>query len=260
LIPGCIPNKDIEPSELYTTVIKLESFERYISSGILSPGLIKTAGYPHPPKGRRPLARRDIGRMSKTHAWAKPHATLGAPARGAFGETFCWFTKAAHLKKAVHAIADPDKKATAIRDLLGLIHCEDEQEIVQISFPASVIVSNPGVMVAEPTFADGGNLRYAAVQSGDQYFENRQGRWGTTVNLWLFRSNNDDCCGGPERISNRIPIDATRFQLDYIGCIMESRGDTPSDDHAAFATWLMRHFTPTTYRSMISSIADKVSK
>ncbi len=180
-----------------------------------------------------------VASLNTDGLWANPEAHLGKPPTPGTREPqiSCWFTDKNEAESYLALMSTA--RAESIRDALGLIDCRERACLLQIEFPATVLVEKT-TLVAQPTFADGGNTRFAAVQNGDRYERNRARSWGTTVDLSKLANRKDDCCGLPERVAAPFPIDDTRFRIQYAGFAETTRGKTSDDDDLAFASWMLR--------------------
>lgn len=167
--------------------------------------------------------------------WAIPDAYLGKPAPG---QKNCWFTNKGEFDRRISTSTSYPEKANAARDGLGLIQHEKEASLIAITFPGSALHGGTGAVIAEPTFADGINRRYAAAQSGSTYVSNRAGHWGTTADLDKFASKAPEMCGLPERVCSPVPIDPKKFTPKYLGKITENRGYAAHENDEAFSTYL----------------------
>jgi hypothetical protein len=174
----------------------------------------------------------DLKDITSRPDWSESGATLGRPFPNPL---YCWFTLTRPMAQLANKKLGSSTKATTIRDALGLIDSEDGEFRLEISFSAQSLKVLPNVTVARPTFADGGNSRFAAFQDGAICEQNYSRGWGTAVNLEKLAQGHTDMSGLPERVSTAVPIDPSFFVVEYIGRVSGTRGLTASvDDHAAF--------------------------
>lgn len=173
----------------------------------------------------------DLKTTTSSSDWPESMATLGRPFPNAL---YCWFTLTQRLSQLAKTKSASTTRATTVRDVLGLIHIEDGEYRLEVSFPGQSLNGLPNLTVARPTFADGGNTRFAAFQEGAACESNHSRGWGTTVDLGRLAASERDMCGLPERVSTAIPISPS-FIVEYLGRVSGTRGLSAGvDDHSAF--------------------------
>ncbi|HWY20837.1 MAG TPA: hypothetical protein VNX26_06415 [Candidatus Acidoferrum sp.] len=218
-----------------SSTVKTDTFHRFLlarSFKTARPGLVSKV-LDHAP--RTPDEAREyvdeLRKITSTAGWSEPGATLGKP----FPEPlYCWFTLTTSLARSVSKKSPSVTKATEARDALGLIDSVDGEHRLEISFPAKLLKSSPDLITARPTFADGGNSRFAAFQDGTVAQTNNSRGWGTTVHLEKLAKGDRDLSGLPERVSNSVPVSPTTFTATYLGRVEGTRGLFAADDHATF--------------------------
>jgi len=174
----------------------------------------------------------ELRRITANPSWFEPGASLGKPFPSPI---YCWFTLAGKLHRTVNGGPTGHTMATQARDALGLIDCEDGEHRLEVIFTAACLKTLPHLKVARPTFADGGNDRFAAFQNEVGSMGNNSRGWGTTVHLGKLAKKRKNMCGLPERVSSSVPISANAFAVTYLGRITGTRGLVAGiDDHAAF--------------------------
>jgi hypothetical protein len=229
-----VKRQDIDPSEVLVNVVDVDNFGTYI----LNPSHVDILNRALP-VGIRSLADEELydEYLSSVEGtdWSIPDRRLGKPAPG---QKNCWFTKRDELDRLVNASASYAEGANASRDGLGLIQHEKETSLVAITFPASALHGGAGVEVAEPTFADGINRRYAASLPGSTYVSNRAKHWGTAADLGKFAGKAPETCGLPERVCSPVPIDPKKFTPKYLGKITKNRGERTHENDMAFSIHL----------------------
>ena len=111
---------------------------------------------------------------------------------------------------------------------------------MEISFSAESLTSADDIKVVRPTFADGGNTRFASFLAGVGPEDNNSHNWGTTVHLGKLAENSAEVSGLPERVSSAVAVVGGAFRPSYLGTVVNTRGVTVGvDDDAAFAERLL---------------------
>lgn len=241
-----------ERTASYSTAIPTDRFHRFILHRHYKthlPGKFPVSGLPPNPKSKRDEESwiRTLQTASRDKLpWAESGAHLGKP----FGKPaheprmiLCWFTKSTSIEDAMSGLGSRGDKANRLRDALGLIEIRSGRSMLLISFPGNALHSVPGLVVAQPTFADAVNDRFAAFQPGQTQAFNRTADWGSTVDLGKFADGLPDACGMPERISYPVPINVAVFGVEYVGRLTSSRGQSSADDDLRFAAWLRQSHT-----------------
>jgi hypothetical protein len=174
----------------------------------------------------------ELRRITANPDWFEPGASLGKPFPFPI---YCWFTLATQLHRIANGGPAGNTTATQARDWLGLIDREDGEQLLEVAFTSEWLKTVSYLKVARPTFADGGNHRFAAFQDGAGSKRNHSRGWGTTVHLGKLAKKSKNMCGLPERVSSSVPISAKAFTVTYLGRVKGTRGLMAGvDDHAAF--------------------------
>jgi len=193
----------------------------------------------------------ELKKITAIPDWFEPGASLGKPFPFPI---YCWFTLASELHRVANGGPAGNTMATLARDWLGLIDREDGEALLDVVFTSEWLKAVPNLKVARPTFADGGNHRFAAFQDGAGPKRNHSRGWGTTVHLGKLAKKSKNICGLPERVSSSVPIAAKAFTVTYLGRVNGTHGQLDGvDDDAAFETRLRDSIT-------ISEIIELLTK
>jgi hypothetical protein len=185
--------------------------------------------------------------------WSDPGKNLGKPVPE---QRNCWFTTKAAVDALTAGLTSQAEKANAVRDALGLVQRKVGDCLVSVTFPAGALKTDPRQIVAQPTFADGVNQRFAAFLLGAAYRAHRLKKWGTAANLGKFESGAHDICGLEERVSNPLLIAPRTFPPGFIGSITKNRGESAAD-HEAFANLLLGR---NKMKDVISYVVSQVTR
>jgi hypothetical protein len=230
----------IDPKEGYCTAVTTRVFHTYmlakshksVAYGRVSKRLNYT---PQAPDEEQEYVDRLKAITSKPD-WAEPTATLGKWFPYPIN---CWFTHSAEILMEFSRWPSRGEIATAIRDALGLIDRIDGDHLLIIGFTGGWLKSLMAVTTARPTFADGGNRRFAAYQTGRAFVENETKGSGTTIHLRKLALNEAHVCGLPELISSPLPMSSGNFSVGYAGRVMGTHGSILGiDDDASFCSRL----------------------
>jgi hypothetical protein len=251
-----INKSDMNANDLYSTTVTTSVFHHYLlaKSHQAAPyGLItRVLNYmPQTLEDEEEYADM-LTLVTAKPDWAEPGASLG---KSFPFPSHCWFTlKTSTSYPSVGTSLE--SLATKARDVLGLIHRNEGECLLEVSFTAEWLESLVGLILARPTFADCGNRRFAAVQTGPEYSANNSGAWGTTVNLAKLANQDRDVCGVPERVCSPIPIQPKTMNVLFLGKILGLRGlGAGIDDDAAFEARLRGSFT---VREIIETLTKAV--
>ncbi|MGB5064960.1 MAG: hypothetical protein WBQ37_14580 [Candidatus Competibacter sp.] len=129
-------------------------------------------------------------------------------------------------------------KADDIRDKVGLIHWEKNNEYVILEIQASELTL---LRQGRPTFADAGSHRRFKALANNRS-NKTQSNWGFTVDLDNFATQGKILDGVPERICEYIEANyISHIKLYPLHAVQtENRGMTSKDDDKAYARCLRR--------------------
>ncbi|MCG8429931.1 MAG: hypothetical protein MJA29_02000, partial [Candidatus Omnitrophica bacterium] len=125
--------------------------------------------------------------------------------------------------------------ANRLRDVMGLIHYDDNKDLIEVSFSSSVLKKrsseDDSFVWNRPTIIEGGShSRFNSSIHSES--KNKCPYWGWTVDLKKFADGIFDFDGVPEIVvSPMILNEEIRPKLEYIGRITITRGlETGKDD------------------------------
>lgn len=209
--------------EWYTTVTKVEHWQRYIDRATLDL-LSARAKVPLPfaPMGGSldPALIRILKTVKTGEFIAKMGSTIGYP--------LVWITPRERFDELVKGSSNA---AALARDHLGLVHQLANAHLIAMHIPASavrLVTSN------RPTFADAGQHRRFLVWPAEDPPPYAKA-WGQTLDLSQLEDFSNLASGGAERVCARIEADhlvGKAIQFEYLGKLLTSRGVTAATDNA----------------------------
>lgn len=231
-----INKKGMRGNSRLSSTIKTETFHRFLLARTYKatpPGLVSKVLNPLPRTvDEEQEFAEELKKIVASPTWVEPGASLGKPFPF---PAFCWFTLTRELLRLGYAKSTRGTMATLARDALGLIDSKDGEHRLDMNFNAQWLKKSPDLKVARPTFADGGNDRFAAVLDDATSKRNNSRAWGTTVHLGKLAKKRKNISGLRERVSSPIPISAKAFAVTYLGRVTNTRGLMVGvDDNAAF--------------------------
>lgn len=128
--------------------------------------------------------------------------------------------------------------ATVVRDRVGLIQYNNPREsLVALHLPGNVTEQ---MRNACPTAADAGSHARFKTRA-DTAAMRRRRAWGYTVDLKCFAGGRRNIDGLPERVCQPIPSGhLAKLRVTPLRPVTVIRGNTPEDNHEAFANRLTR--------------------
>jgi hypothetical protein len=209
--------------EWYTTVTKVEHWQRYIDRATLDL-LSARARVPLPfapmGGGLDPALVRILRTIKTGEFIPRLNSTMGYP--------LVWITPRESFEALV---ADRDNAAALARDHLGLVHQLANAHLIAMHIPASAVRL---VRSNRPTFADAGqHRRFFVWPTEDPPLYAKS--WGQTLDLSQLEDFSVLASGGAERVCARIEADhlAGRIiQFEYLGKLFTSRGVSAATDIA----------------------------
>jgi hypothetical protein len=152
-------------------------------------------------------------RHAETHGFKKKAIRRHATIRGR--RPHAWITTTEHLAETIRGAA-ADSVATLARDVLGLSHYDQDQQLIQLIYPSDVLSAAD---VKAPTYLDGAStLVYRSSARADG--------WGQTVNLATGSP------GAPEAVHKPIPLTSS-FKIKYLGRVAALAGSVTFAELAA---------------------------
>lgn len=119
-----------------------------------------------------------------------------------------------------------------VRDLLGLIHIEENAPLIEICIPSDKLRVRKH---ARPTFIDAGDHRRFRHMPDKKNSQKKSG-WGWTVHLSSFAYGQHFLDGSPERIVETTDFNVSlNVKFESAGITKIARGNTMIDNDMAFA-------------------------
>ncbi len=197
----------------------------------------------------------DVERIEKASGWTLPLGTapyidpagvkrlqglgpqefdLAASTSGglpvALGRILLWFTTVDDIDQARRLAKTPDAFADRLRDVLGLVHLQKNQWLVQITF------SGDAAELGEhyrPVFCDARGHRRFMVRSSLSDVDQPK-EWGQTADLEMVEDGLPTFDGGCERVVPPLPLRdfaGKKLRFEVIGQLSAARGAHPGTDH-----------------------------